>query len=50
MARPLSDTEQERLTTFIRDNLGHPFRLHFDYVDTIRNPANGKIEQFISLI
>ena len=50
MARPLSDTEQQRLTTFIRDNLGHPFRLHFEYTDTIRNPANGKLEQFISLI
>jgi phenylacetate-CoA ligase len=50
MARPLSDTEQQRLTTFIRDNLGHPFRLHFEYADTIRNPANGKLEQFISLI
>ena len=50
MARQLSDDEQQSLTTFIRNNLGHPFRLHFEYTDTIRNPANGKIEQFISLI
>lgn len=50
MPRPLSATEHETLTNFIRDKLGHPFRLRFDYVDNIRNPANGKIEQFISTI
>jgi hypothetical protein len=50
MPRPLSAGEQESLTNFIRNNLGHPFRLRFDYVDSIRNPANGKIEQFISQI
>jgi len=48
--RPLSDDERENLTTFIRKNLGHPFHLRFEYTDSIRNPANGKIEQFISLI
>jgi phenylacetate-CoA ligase len=48
--RPLSATEQESLTGFIQKNLGHPFRLRFEYVDSIRNPANGKIEQFISLV
>jgi phenylacetate-CoA ligase len=50
MSRSLSADEQQNLTTFIRNNLGHPFRLRFEYTDTIRNPANGKIEQFISLI
>ena len=50
MARPLSDAEQRNLTAFIHSNLGHPFRLQFEYTDTIRNPANGKVEQFISLI
>jgi phenylacetate-CoA ligase len=50
MPRPLSAGEQENLANFIRNNLGHPFRLRFDYVDSIRNPANGKIEQFISQI
>jgi phenylacetate-CoA ligase len=49
-ARPLDATETRALTAFIQDKLGHPFRLSFDYVDTIRNPANGKIEQFISLL
>jgi phenylacetate-CoA ligase len=48
--RPLSATEQESLTGFIQKNLGHPFRLRFEYVDSIRNPANGKIEQFISQV
>ena len=50
MPRPLTGEEQENLAKFIRNNLGHPFRLRFEYTDSIRNPANGKIEQFISLI
>jgi len=50
MARPLNDSETDALRAFIQANLGYPFRLGFEYVDTIRNPANGKIEQFISLI
>jgi phenylacetate-CoA ligase len=50
MPRPLSTAEQENLTGFIQKNLGYPFRFRFEYVDSIRNPANGKIEQFISLI
>jgi phenylacetate-CoA ligase len=50
MPRPLADDERESLSTFICNNLGHPFRLRFEYTDSIRNPANGKIEQFISLI
>lgn len=50
MARPLTEAERDQLTSFIRGNLGHPFALRFDYVDDIRNPANGKIEQFISLV
>lgn len=50
MARALDDSEAGRLTTFIQQNLGHPFRLSFEYVDSIRNPANAKLEQFISLL
>jgi len=50
MGRPLDEAETGALTTFIHGNLGHPFRLRFVYVDTIRNPANGKVEQFISLL
>lgn len=50
MARALAAGEQAALTSFIHRNLGHPFGLTFEYVDTIRNPANGKQEQFISLI
>ncbi len=49
-ARALDAAEIRALTAFIQDKLGHPFRLRFDYVDTIRNSANGKIEQFISLL
>ena len=50
MERALDAAETERLTTFIQKNLGYPFRLSFDHVDTIRNPSNAKFEQFISLI
>lgn len=48
MARKLVESEQQDLTTYIQGNLGHPFRLQFEYVDSIRNPVNGKVEQFIS--
>ena len=47
MARELNDVETRDLTAFIQRNLGYPFRLMFEYVDSIRNPANGKVEQFI---
>lgn len=50
MPRPLTDSEANSLSAFIHDNLGYPFRLRFEYVDTIRNSANGKVEQVISLI
>jgi phenylacetate-CoA ligase len=50
MSRHLSAGERQALTTFIHGNLGYPFRLNFKYVESIRNPANGKIEYFISLI
>ena len=50
MARHLTESEKEGLTSFIWKNLGHNFQLRFEYVDTLRNPNNGKIEQFISLL
>ncbi len=45
---PLDNEQLARLTQLIRANLGHPFALDFEYVDDVRNPANGKVEQFIS--
>lgn len=50
MQRKLAESEEQELGTYVRGNLGHPFHLEFEYVDSIRNPANGKIEQFISLL
>ncbi len=50
MPRPLAPDEEARLSAFIQDNLGHPFHLSYEYVDTIRNPINGKLEQFISAL
>jgi phenylacetate-CoA ligase len=46
--RPLDEKERSALAAFIQGNLGHPFDLRFDYVASIRNPANGKVEQFLS--
>ena len=48
MPRPLTEAEKTHLSAFIHKNLEHPFQLRFEYVDTIRNSANGKLEQFIS--
>lgn len=45
---PLDDAQLARLTQLIQGNLGHPFALDVEYVDDVRNPANGKVEQFIS--
>ena len=50
MPRPLTPAEQEQLARLIAENQGYPFKLSFRYVDTIRNPVNGKLEQFISLL
>lgn len=50
IARPLRPDEIEGLTAYLHKNLGYPFRLSFNYVDSIRNPANGKVEQFISML
>lgn len=50
MQRPLTASEQQALTEAIHGNLGYPFRLSFEYVDSIRNPSNGKIEFFISRV
>lgn len=48
--RVLDDSEIRELTVFIQGNLGYPFRLRMEYVEDIRNPVNGKLEQFISLL
>lgn len=45
---PLNEEQRAALTAIVQRNLGYPFRLRFEYVDEIRNPANGKLEEFIS--
>lgn len=47
---PLPAEQLAALTAYIHHNLGHPFRLRFEYVADIRNQKNGKIEQFISML
>lgn len=48
--RELVETEIRSLSAFIHEKLGYPFRLRFEYADSIRNQGNGKVEQFISLL
>ena len=50
MARELTGDEAARLVALIQSNQGYPFRITLRRVASIRNPANGKIEQFISLL
>jgi len=46
--RPLDSSEREQLTNLIHHNLGYPFQLKFEYVDSIRRSDTGKYEEFIS--
>ena len=46
----LAPDEAARLVALIQSNQGYPFRITLRRVASIRNPANGKIEQFISLL
>jgi phenylacetate-CoA ligase len=48
--RPLTAEQQQALAVFIQRNLGHPFKLHFEYVSSIRSASNGKVEQFVSML
>jgi phenylacetate-CoA ligase len=50
MREPLTATHEQALTAFIQRNLGHPFKLRFSVVQTIRHAVNGKVEAFISLL
>lgn len=48
MQVPLTAAHQEALTAFVQRNLGHPFRVRFERVDSIVHPVNGKVEAFVS--
>ncbi len=46
--RPLSPEEQQQLIAVLRDCLGYPFRIGFQYLDQIPRGANFKYEDFVS--
>jgi phenylacetate-CoA ligase len=45
---PLTPLHYQALTAYVQRNLGHPFRIRFELVDSIRHAVNGKVEAFIS--
>lgn len=46
--RPLTDAEENALTTLIHSKLGYAFNLQFSYPDEIPRSASGKFEDFRS--
>jgi len=46
--RPLTSTEESKLSEIIRAELGYPFELSFVYVDEIPRSPSGKFEDFRS--
>jgi len=48
--RPVTADEERRLTEVIHRWVGHPFQVGFKYLDAFPQKANGKFEDFISLV
>ena len=48
--RPLTLNETQNLSAFILKNLAYPFTLRFEFCAELRPAANGKMEQFISMV
>ncbi len=48
--QPLTPAEEDRLRDRMRQTWGHPFAVHFVYVDEIPRSAGGKYEEFQSLV
>jgi phenylacetate-CoA ligase len=48
--RPVTRDEERRLTEVIHRWVGHPFQVSFKYLDAFPQKANGKFEDFISLV
>ncbi|MDH3948324.1 MAG: phenylacetate--CoA ligase family protein [Gammaproteobacteria bacterium] len=46
--RPLLAGEEDGLREIIRESLGHPFDIRFEYMDVIHRGKGGKYEEFIS--
>ena len=48
--RPVTADEEHRLTEIIHRWIGHPFKVQFTYLDAFPQKANGKFEDFISMV
>ena len=48
--RPVTADEERRLTEIIRRWIGHPFQVRFTYLDAFPQKANGKFEDFMSMV
>ena len=46
--RPLTVAEEDQLRDVIRNALGHPFVIYFQYVDEMPKTPGGKFEEFVS--
>jgi phenylacetate-CoA ligase len=46
--RPLLAGEEDGLREIIRERLGHPFEIRFEYMDVIPRGKGGKYEEFVS--
>lgn len=49
-SRPLTGTEETGIRAMLAEKLGYPFDFRFNYLDRIEPGANGKFEDFISLL
>jgi phenylacetate-CoA ligase len=50
MPRKMTTKERQEMTTILHGVLGYPFKLTYEYVETLRRSSNGKLEEFISLL
>jgi len=50
LQRPFDSDEAAKVARQMQDNFGHPFEIRFTYLDQIPKGANGKYEDFISLV
>jgi len=48
--RAVTADEERRLTEVIHRWIGHPFKVQFTYLDAFPQKANGKFEDFISMV
>ena len=46
----LTDGQEEAVREILRDNLGHPFAVNLSYHAQLPRSANGKFEDFISML